>query len=125
MYTYHPYFSIDEAPLPSAPSIARRAALAIALLIGFYVLAISIAVVLILIPYEAYSNNVRLPGKLVVICVAGAGIILWSILPRFDKFKPPGPQLTAKDQPELFEMVTSISQATGEAMPREVYLIAD
>jgi len=111
--------------LPSAPSIARRAALAIALLIGFYALAIGVAVVLILIPYEAYSNNVRLPGKLVVICVAGAGIILWSILPRFDKFKPPGPQLTAKDQPELFEMVTSISQATGEAMPREVYLIAD
>jgi len=111
--------------LPSARSIARRAALAIALLIGFYVLAIGIAVVLILIPYEAYSNNIRLPGKLVVICVAGAGIILWSILPRFDKFKSPGPQLTAEDQPELLEMVTSVSQATGEAMPKEVYLIAD
>jgi len=111
--------------LPSTPSIAGRAALAIALLIGFYVLAISIAVVLLLIPYEAYSNNVRLPGKLLVLCVAGAGIILWSILPRFDKFKPPGPQLTTQDQPELFEMVRSVSRATGETMPAEVYLIAD
>lgn len=111
--------------MPSAPSVARRAALAVALLVGFYVLAIGIAVVLILIPYEAYSNNIRLPGKLVVLCIAGAGIILWSILPRFDKFKRPGPQLTTRDQPELFEMVTSISEATGEAMPKEVYLIAD
>jgi heat shock protein HtpX len=111
--------------LPSAPSVTRRAALAIALLIGFYVLAIGIAVVLLWIPYEAYSNNIRLPVKLVVLSVVGAGIILWSILPRFDKFKPPGPQLTAHDQPELFEMVSSLSRATGEAMPKEVYLIAD
>ena len=111
--------------MPSAPSIARRAALAIALLIGFYVLAIGIAVALLVIPYEAYSNDIRLPGKVLVICVAGAGIILWSILPRFDKFKPPGPQLTPEDQPKLFEMVTSVSRATAEGMPKEVYLIAD
>lgn len=77
------------------------------------------------IPYEAYSNNIHLPGKLLVLCLVGAGIILWSILPRFDKFEPPGPQLTAQDQPELFEVVSSLSQATGEAMPKEVYLIAE
>ena len=111
--------------MPSAPSIARRAALAIALLIGFYALAVGIAIGLLWIPYEAYSNNIRLPGKLVVLCVAGAGIILWSILPRFDKFKAPGPQLTEREQPELFEMVRSVSRATGEAMPKEVYLIPD
>ena len=111
--------------MASAPSIARRAALAIALLIGFYALAIGIAALLLWIPYEAYSNNIRLPLKLVVICVVGAGIILWSILPRFDRFKAPGPQLIRQDQPELFEMITAVSQATGEAMPAEVFLISD
>jgi len=45
--------------LPCAPSMARRAALAIALLNGFYVLAIGIAVVLFWILHEAYSNNIR------------------------------------------------------------------
>lgn len=89
--------------MPSAPSIARRAALAIALLTGFYVPAIGIAVVLLGIPNEAYSNNIRLPVKLVVLSVVGAGIILWSILPRFDRFKSLGPRLTAHAQPELFE----------------------
>jgi hypothetical protein len=39
--------------------MARRAALAIALLNGFYVLAIGIAVVLFCILHEAYSNNIR------------------------------------------------------------------
>ena len=105
--------------------MARRAALAIALLIGFYALALGIAAVLLWIPYEAYRNDIRLPVRLVLLCLAGAGIILWSILPRFDRFKPPGPELTRQDQPELFNMISAISQATGEAMPGSVYLIPD
>jgi Zn-dependent protease with chaperone function len=115
--------------LPAAPSIARRAALAIALLVGFYVLAIGIAGLLLLVAYEvgseAISHNTFGTMKLVFFCVVGAGIILWSILPRFDHFVAPGPQLTQQDQPELFEMIDSLSQATGEAMPTGVYVIPE
>ena len=115
--------------MPSAPSIARRAALAIALLVGFYVLAISLAGLLLLIAYvigsEAVSHNTFGAMKIVFFCVVGAGIILWSIVPRIDKFEAPGPRLIPEEQPELFGMITELSHATGEAMPAGVYLIPD
>jgi Zn-dependent protease with chaperone function len=115
--------------LPAASSIAQRAVLAVALLVGFYALAIGIAALLLVVAYalgtEAISHNTFGAIKIVFFCVVGAGIILWSILPRFDHFTAPGPQLTEKDQPELFEMIASLSQATGEAVPTGVYLIAD
>jgi heat shock protein HtpX len=103
--------------------------LAIALLIGFYVLAIGIAGLLLVVAYElgteAISHNTFGTLKIVFFCVVGAGIILWSILPRFDQFKAPGPELSKEDQPALFEMITSLSLATGEAMPTGVYLLPD
>jgi heat shock protein HtpX len=115
--------------MPSAPSMARRAAVAVLLLIGFYGMAIGIAAVLLLIAYFVGSGSlghVSFGGaKIVFLCLAGAGIIIWSILPRFDRFQAPGPRLKLDEQPELFGMITSLSETTGEAMPEGVYLLTE
>jgi Zn-dependent protease with chaperone function len=63
--------------------------------------------------------------KLVLFCVAGAGLIVWSVLPRPDRFEPPGPRIYEKDHPRLFDLVRDIGARTGQALPREVYLVAD
>ena len=58
-------------------------------------------------------------------CMLGAGLILWSVAPRRDRFKPPGPRLRPADQPRLFAELESVARATGQTMPSEVYLILD
>ena len=120
--------SITTSAPPQAArgmSLAARAALAVALLVGFYVLALGIAGGLLWIPYAEIVYAGRLHPKLALICVGLAGLILWSILPRFDRFDPPGPRLTPEEQPALFEHLSGVARATSQAMPAEVYLIPD
>ncbi|MBV9774345.1 MAG: M48 family metallopeptidase, partial [Gemmatimonadetes bacterium] len=109
----------------TAPSLAGRAALAVALLIGFYVFALAIAAGLLYVPYaEAHYLN-HVTGRLALFCVAGAGIILWSILPRPDRFTPPGPRLAPSEHPRLFGLLRSVAAQAGQEMPAEVYVIPD
>lgn len=105
--------------------LVQRAALAIVLMVSFYVLALGIAGALLWIPYEAYANDVRLPIKLALVCVVLAGTIIWAVLPRIDRFVPPGPQLSAVDSPQLFEVLTGVASSTEQAMPAHVYLVND
>lgn len=67
----------------------------------------------------------RLPVKLALVCVVLAGTIIWAVLPRIDRFVPPGPQLTAVDSPHLFDVLTGVAASTGQAMPAHVYLVND
>lgn len=107
------------------PSLAGRAVLAVALMIGFYALALAIAGGLLFIPIAEIKYGRRIHAKLAILCVVGAGVILWSILPRRDKFTPPGPLLDPKKQPKLFEELRRIAQATGQPVPSEAYLEMD
>ncbi|MGD8375759.1 MAG: M48 family metallopeptidase [Acidobacteriota bacterium] len=106
-------------------SIAARALLAVVLMIGFYLLAVGIAGVLLYLPYAevVYANKVH--ARLVLFCLVGAGVILWSIVPRPDRFAPPGPRLEPAEQPKLFERLDAVAQATRQQMPVEVYLVPD
>lgn len=90
--------------MAKGPSFTGRILLALILMIGFYVLAISIALGLFYIPYAEVVYGGRLHIKLAILCVIGGCLILWSVLPRFDRFYAPGPLLTADDQPELFRL---------------------
>ena len=76
-------------------------------------------------PTRRSSTACGLPIKLALVCVGCAGAIVWAILPRFDKFVPPGPPLTSGDAPQLFEVLTDVSTATEQAMPADVYLVND
>jgi heat shock protein HtpX len=111
--------------MPASPSLAGRAVLAVALMLGFYLLAIAVAGVLIYLPYAEWTYAGSLHLKLAFFCVLGAGTILWSILPRPDRFVPPGPPLEPKEHPKLFESLAEIAKATKQEMPSEVYLTAE
>jgi heat shock protein HtpX len=46
-------------------------------------------------------------------------------VPRPDRFEPPGPVLAPDRQRRLFGLIGEVATATGQAMPREVYLVPD
>lgn len=106
-------------------SLFFRSLLAIALLVGFYLLALGLAGALLALPVAEVALAGRLHIKLAILCLVGAGIILWSVMPRVDRFEPPGPLLEKADQPELFAVIEDVAQQTGQEMPAEVYLVPD
>lgn len=114
-----------SVPRSSVASLALRAVLALVLLVGFYALALSIAAGMLYLVYLLVTSGSRIPLKLVLLAVIVAVTILWSILPRLDEFQPPGPRLEPTDHPRLFEALREIAEATGQSMPREVYLVPD
>lgn len=111
--------------MTSSPSLAGRALLAVALMIGFYILAVAIACGLLYIPYAELVYAHRLHFKLAIGCVLGGLAILWSVLPRIDKFEAPGPQLTRAEHPALFQELDGVAASVKQAMPAEVYLVPD
>lgn len=106
-------------------SISIRALIALLLMIGFYCLAVGFTLVLLWIPYAEVVYANRLHFKLAAVCVIGAVLILWSIVPRRDRFAAPGPELTAEQEPRLFALIREIADATGQRMPRAVYLVPE
>lgn len=105
-------------------SIAHRAALAVLLMISFYLLAFGVAGALLGLAYlQVISGHIFL--KIVLAMVILALIIIWAVLPRWDFFKAPGPELKAADYPELFRGIESLAQKCGHPVPRHVYLLHD
>lgn len=109
----------------SRPSLAGRAFLALLLTIGFYTLALSVIVGLLLLPWLEWQHLHRVHVKLALGCGITALIIAWSILPRIDRFRAPGPLLTEAEHPRLFELIQDVARETQQEMPREVYLVPD
>jgi len=102
-----------------------RAILALALLVGFYVLALGIAGVLLWIPYAEVVYTNRINPKIALMCIGAGGGILWSLRPRFDRFVAPGLYLRLDQQPKLKQVLSDVAQATGQSLPKEVYLVPD
>ena len=112
-------------PERAPQSILWRAIGAVALMIGFYGLAAVVVGLLVFILYAQVKYGRRLNIRLVVFCAVGALTILWSILPRRDRFTPPGARLTPERHPRFFRELDTIAEATDQAKPAEVYLIPD
>lgn len=98
-------------------SLRTRAMLAVALTVGFYVLALGLIAGLIGI---LFIPNV--PGRVLGFCVFGAILIAISIIPRPSRFSAPGPLLNPAGQPRLFAALDEVARAVGEPMPAEVYI---
>ena len=103
------------------PSIFGRAVLAIGLLLGFYVLAVAFAVLLLFVPYASVVYFHRIFIAPTIACIVAAFAILAAAIPRRNVFTPPGPVLKEDEQPKLFEVLRGIARATGQEMPGEVY----
>ena len=108
-----------------ASFIVGRALLAVLLMIGFYFLALGIAFGLFWVPYAEFVYAHHITAKLAIICILGGATILWSVLPRWDSFVPPGPRLKQEKHPRLFQALERVARATNQAMPREVYAVPD
>jgi Zn-dependent protease with chaperone function len=122
----HPrYFPRTPPLVRSSPSLALRAAAAVLLMVGFYVLALGIAGSLIAIPVAEITYAHRLDFRIAAFCIVGGLAILRAIVPRPDRFEPPGPVLTAQEHPRLFEKIEEVSAATSQAMPADVYLVPE
>jgi Zn-dependent protease with chaperone function len=109
----------------SRQSLAARASVAVLLTIGFYLLALAVAGGLLVFVYAELRWGRHVYIKPTIFAVVGAGVILWSILPRWDRFTAPGPMLSAAKHPDLFRLLEEVARATGQQMPAEVYLVGD
>jgi Zn-dependent protease with chaperone function len=109
----------------SATFIVARAVLAVLLMIGFYALALGITAGLLWVPYAEFVYAHHITPKLALICILGGVTILWSVLPRWDRFTAPGPQLRRERYPRLFKQLEAVARATRQTMPAEVYLLPD
>lgn len=106
------------------PSLGLRAVVSIALLIGFYVLVIAIAAVLIAAPVLEWRLLGQLHLYVLVLPVLGA-TLLHSLVPRKDEFTVPGPRFDERTQPGLMALVDRVAQGVGQPRPGECYLIND
>ncbi|MEJ5224829.1 MAG: M48 family metallopeptidase [Anaerolineales bacterium] len=109
----------------STPWLFWRAILALLLTLGFYGLAIGLIILLVMIPYWEVVYLERLDGRIALACLFGALAIAWAIIPRIERFEPPGPRLNAKEHPRLFALIEEVAKATQQRMPSEVYLVAN
>ena len=103
------------------PSLAGRFAAAIALTIGFYVLALVIVAACLaaaILPWVFRgSNNLWLT----VIGVFLAFSVLTGLIPRRLRFVPDGVRISPADQPRLFALIDDEVDAAKEAPPERVY----
>ncbi len=106
-------------------SPALRASIALALMAGFYVLALASGVGLLALAWLVLQAKSAVTIKAAFFAAVAGGTILWSLRPQFDHFEAPGPELTRDAQPELFGVIDDIARATKQAMPRHVYAIPD
>lgn len=113
--------------LASRPTrLFLRTAIAIILIVSFYTFALVISGGLFYLSYISFAwARGLILAKIALPCLASGAVILWSVIPRPDRFSPPGPSLNPTEHPRLFEQIKAVAQTIKQAPPREVYLVAD
>ena len=115
----------DSGVAKSGRSLTGRAVMMLALFVGFYLLALSVAIALIAAPVLEFVLADRLHAQLLIASLAGLGI-LWALVPRRrEAWVDPGPRFSAETQPELTALVHHVATAVGQQMPSALYLIDD
>lgn len=115
----------DFGVAKDSPSLTSRALAMLALFVGFYLLALTVALALVAAPVLEFLLADRVHPQLLLASVAGAGI-LWALLPRRrEAWVDPGPRFTAETQPELTALVHHVATSIGQRMPSALYLIDD
>jgi len=112
--------------IPARRSVAVFALLAIFMVIVSYLLILVLAAACVYFPFLLLTSTNAGGLQLLLLFLGGiavAGALLWSLVPRRDKFAAPGALLDRSAQPRLFEELEAIAAALNEPLPREVYLI--
>jgi Zn-dependent protease with chaperone function len=117
--------------MQNGSSLAFRAVLAVTLMVLFYALALASSALLGWLGVRILSAMwIQGRGSITIValggvCLVSAALIIWSVLPRFDRFKAPGREVTAAEQPLLFVEIERIAKATEQQLPAHVYLVRD
>jgi len=114
------------AEIPRRRSMALFAVFAVVMVIGSYVFVVLLAAACVYVPYLILFRADSFAPQSLVLFLFGiviAATMLWSLIPRRDKFSPPGMLLDRSTQPRLFAELERIAAALNETLPREVYLI--
>jgi Zn-dependent protease with chaperone function len=109
-------------------SMVLFAVLAMVMVIVSYILILLLAGACVYLPYLLVSRSESGSSQVLLLFLFGiavAGAMLWSLVPRPDRFSAPGPLLQPAEHPRLFRELEQIAGALGERLPSEVYLIGD
>jgi heat shock protein HtpX len=106
-------------------SFAWRIGVAVALLVGFYVAALAIALGALAIAVLQWTTDLPQNVWLTLACVVTGFVILTSIVPRRQRFEPPGPELAQYRAPALHRMIGDVAEHAGQEPPAQIYLAPD
>lgn len=105
-------------------SVALYALLAIVMVIASYAVIAALAAACVYLPYLALASTVNAQVLILFLGgIAAAGAMLWSLVPRREKFEAPGLLILPPEHPRLFTEIEDIAASLDEPVPREVYLI--
>ena len=113
---------VEAVKSVGAPSLRARFAVAIALTLAFYALAIGVAAALIGLPIWGWVSLHHGNLWITIFMVAAGLTILRSIIPQRQHFVAPGPRVDASQQPRLMEEVSAVARATDQEPPADTYV---
>jgi len=118
--------SSPAVSIPPRRSLALFAALAMLMVVLSYIFILLLAAACVYVPFLIITNSAGFQTLALMIAgVIVAGSMIWSLVPRRDKFEAPGSPLTQANHPRLFAELENIATTLNEPMPAEVYLIGD
>ena len=124
-----------DAPIPRIPKrrvLTIWVALGLITIVFSYVFTLALGIVCIAAPMPLYvrlasaNQSLQVQGLFVIAGGLMVGVtILWSLVPRRERFVPPGVRLELREQAGLAALIEEIARALGERMPDETYLTSD
>jgi heat shock protein HtpX len=120
------YYASTHERIAPRRSVALFAFLAMAMVVVSYIVVVLLALACVYLPYLALASTESPPAQLGLLFLGGivvAVTILWSLVPRAEKFETPGLLLEPQSHPRLFAELHTIAAALDEPLPREVYLV--
>ena len=117
---------------PAQPAVQPKSSLILWAVLALGIVAVSYLVTLVLavgcIALSFFAFSVGFNVQLFALGACGLIIgftILWSLIPRRDKFAPPGALLQRSRYPHFFAELDHIANLLNEQLPTEVYLVPD
>jgi heat shock protein HtpX len=98
--------------IPQRRSLAAFALLALGMILSSYLFTFVLAAACVYLPWLAIAAAPNFQTFMLFLGgIAVAGIMLWSLIPRRDKFVAPGPVLQPAAHPRLFAEIEYIAKS--------------
>lgn len=115
---------------PKRPALTLSATLVLAIAALSYSFTIAVAIACVYLPLELLDFLCRInqfPFQAFLLVLGGiaiSGLMLWSIVPRRQRFVEPGVPLELSAHPRLRDLITDVTGQLNERIPDDVYLTA-